>query len=103
MGNFSNIDLFSALDLDDLPEEKKKELVEKMTELVERRLMVRVLGFLSDKEKEELDALLEKNEGVHEFLKARIPNLEALTLETVENLKEDLVGLKTALLEKKAP
>lgn len=98
MNNLIDTDLFAALDLGDLAPEKKKELLDQMTALVEQRITTRVVSLLTDDEKKEMDALLEQNGDVASFLRSKIPEIESLTTETIANFKQEFLDLNQGLL-----
>ncbi|TES95894.1 hypothetical protein E3J85_01585 [Patescibacteria group bacterium] len=75
------IDIFKELELEDLPLEKKKELVAKIFRAVHIKMIERVLDFLTEEEQTELDKMRQEGrnaEEVENFLKSKVPNLEVI-------------------------
>ena len=89
-----NQNIFTLLGLNDLPEERKAALLEKMTELVQKRLALRLLESLSEPDAKAFEQLMSTHEGgdpaLMDFFRSRFSNLE-------EILKEEIVGLKQDL------
>lgn len=81
--------------LQNLPEEKQVEMVDRIGRFIYQAVLVRALDILSDKEQEEFDVLFEKDsttpEDVLRFLASKIPTLEALVAEEREKLKDDIL------------
>lgn len=91
-------DLVEEWGLKSLPEEKQKEIVERIGRLVYQAILVKSLDILSDKEQIELDLLLDEDittpEDVLVFLKSKIPTFDQLIMEERNKLKEDLIVSK---------
>ena len=87
--------IFTLLGLDSLPDDRKQELLDKMTELVQKRLSLRMLNSLSATDASALEDMLKnrsmEDPDVASFFISRMPNLE-------EVLKEEIVGLKQELV-----
>ncbi len=87
--------IFTLLGLDLLADDRKQELLDKMTELVQKRLSLRLLDSLSATDATKLEEMLKtssmEDPDVAAFFKSRMPNLE-------EVLKEEIVGLKQELV-----
>ena len=81
MQSKNQTDLFKELGLTNLPEVKKKLLLEKLFQAVHLKVVERVLDFLTAKEQKQLDNLYRGKPSeieVENFLKARVPNLELI-------------------------
>lgn len=93
--NLLTQNIFTLLGLDSLPDDHKQQLLDKMTELVQKRLSLRLLESLSTEDANRLETMLKtssmEDPAVADFFRARMPNLE-------EVLKEEIVGLKQELL-----
>jgi len=85
--------IIDLLELKNLPEEKKSALLEKMVEIIQNRITLRILDALSEKEKEELDKLMDakKEEKIDQFLREKVPNFDALTIAEILKFKEEMV------------
>src|SRR3990167_8410501 len=86
--------LISQLGLDDLPQEKKIELIMKWGNLVQKDIIMRILRELPEKDKKELDELLaekgENMEDIYKFLENKMPNLYDLVREEIEKFREEI-------------
>lgn len=96
----SNKGILEELGLKNLSAERQKELLEKMSSLIQNRVLLRVLRSLSEEDKKEFDNILETNdmEKVHRFLIEKVPGLDKITDEEVEKfrgeVKKQLSNLK---------
>lgn len=90
--NMLKQNLIKALGLENLPEEEKNTLVEKMTEVIQKRILIRITEELKDEDKDEFIKISEeKNEAVLiSFLQAKIPNLNKIILEELVSFKQQL-------------
>src|SRR3989344_4847198 len=94
--------LISQLGLDDLPQEKKIELIMKWGNLVQKDIIMRILRELPEKDKKELDELLaekgENMEDIYKFLENQKKLLkmwsEKRKLEREENYRQRQNRLK---------
>jgi len=85
--------IITALGLENLPDERKAALVEKMAALVEKNLTVRMLEGLSESDTEEFGKLEQgTDEDRAKFLQSKFTNLP-------EMLAEEIVNVKKAVLE----
>lgn len=84
--------IINILGIEALPNERKIEIVERISELVQKRLLVRVLDRLSAPKQEEFKKLLsEGKQAVLEgFLKAEAPDLADLAAEEINKVKTEL-------------
>lgn len=81
------------LGLQELPEERKLNLLSKMSELIQKRVLLRVIRSLSVVEKQEFDELLgkENDQEIYQFLIAKVPNIDEITDEEVIKFKEEII------------
>lgn len=87
------INLIELLEIEDFPEEKKYEIIEKSVDLVQKRVFLRVLKTLSAEKKDELLKLLEQEGKPDErmtFLEKHCPNF-------FEWLEEEIVKVKAEM------
>ena len=86
--------LISQLGLDDLPQEKKIELMMKWGDIVQKDIIIRVLRELPEEDKAELDKLLtakgENFEEVYKFLEGKMPNLDDIVKEEIEKFRKEI-------------
>lgn len=100
LADYFNLDLTEELDLDSLPDEKKQKLVEQMTETVTSRLNQAFLNRLDDKQKQELDEVLDRDGDVLGFLQEHIPNAEMIAAEVISNFKKEVVELEADIRQR---
>jgi hypothetical protein len=81
------------LGLQDLAEDRKIDLLSKMSDLIQKRVLLRAIKSLSVAEKEEFDKLLGKDnaQDVYRFLISKVPNIDEITDEEVIAFKEEVV------------
>lgn len=85
--------VMAALGLINLPEERKVALIEKMTELVEKNLIVRILQGLTDEDAQEFEKIINGTEEEKvKFIQAKFPNF-------AEMMQEEIVKVKQAVIE----
>jgi hypothetical protein len=88
-------DIIKEWGLEKLPRDKQVDMVERIGKMVYQAILVRSLDILSDKEQDEFDKLLDKDEttpqDVMAFLHSKIPTFEMLLGEEREKLKVDLL------------
>ena len=92
MQNKINDNIIKTLGIDTLPEDKQKEALEKLGELVYQEVMLRVLDVLSEEEKDEFEKLIEKTpdpELMFSFLALKVPNFEEIVNEETQKLKNE--------------
>lgn len=87
------------LGIEALSDEKKIALLDKMTELVQKRLLVRVLKELPEKERGDLFAAVDKDDktAMEKVLSGKAPNIAGMIEEEIINLKQELKGAVDAL------
>jgi len=75
-----------------LPPEKEQEVFDKMSDLLQKRLLLRVAADLPGDQKQELDALLQKNDPkeITAFMEKNISNFGALLREEIKKLKAEI-------------
>lgn len=95
MKNTLSSDIIKEWGLGSLPPEKQEEMVERIGRIIYQAILVRSLDILTEKEQDEFDALLDKDEttpdDVMGFLASKIPTFENMVLEERKNLKRDLL------------
>ena len=86
--------LIGILGIESLPEERKLDLLNKVTVLVEKRLMIRIFDSLPEADQNTFTQLLDKEDqaGINEFLAAKAPNLADWLQEETNTIKEELAG-----------
>jgi len=91
--------IIKLLGIESLPDEEKISIVEKVTTLVEKRLLVRVYESLDALRQKEFSEVLDKEDapGVQEFLDRHAPNLPELLEEEVLKVKQELANWSESL------
>jgi len=83
--------IIAILGIENLPQARKIQVLDKITTLVQKRLLVRIHQSLAGRFQERLGELLEAgdSETLSEFLEQHVPNLpELIEAETTEVKKE---------------
>lgn len=95
MHNILSKDMVAEWGLQNLPEIKQVEMVDRIGRLLYQAILVRSLDILSEKEQTEFDLLLDEDtttpQDVLKFLATKIPTFEQMRQEEVAKLKEDLL------------
>lgn len=85
--------IIAALGLESLPDERKAALIDKMAQLVEKNLLVRIMEGLSEVDAKDFEAVAKgTDEDKVKFLMAKYPNF-------AEMMQEEIVNVKKAVLE----
>jgi hypothetical protein len=86
-----NENIIGLLGLESLPDNEKQAMLEKMTELIQKRLMLRVMDVLSEEDAKQM-ADVEKNpQEILALIAEKVPNFEDLVKEEVVKLKEEML------------
>lgn len=84
--------IIDELNLQALDDDKKIALVDKMSEVVQKRLTLRLLDEMSEEDQGKFEAILGgSSEKVSEFLHSIFPNFLEIIQEEVIKLKQDLI------------
>lgn len=86
-------DIIKELGLEALSIEKQAELVERMSKLIYKRILLRILDKLSEEETMKLNKLLKKRnyEKVDEYIRDKVPDFASILKEEIENFQEEMV------------
>ena len=87
-----NANIIQALGLETLPTEEKDGMLEKMTDLLMKRVMLRVLDELSDEQLAEMPKEGSNPEELLTFVAEKVPTYDAI-------MNEELVKLKGEVLK----
>ena len=87
-----NENIIGLLGLESLPDGEKQAMIEKMTTLIQKRLMLRVMDVLSAEDAKQM-AEMEKNpQEILAFIVEKVPNFEDIVKEEeVVKLKEEML------------
>jgi succinate dehydrogenase flavin-adding protein (antitoxin of CptAB toxin-antitoxin module) len=86
-------DLFESLGAKDIPNEEKGELLAKMMDLVQKRVVVRISEQLNDEQIKEFERLVEAgdDEATEKYLEAQVPDYDRLFVEEAKKLRHELI------------
>jgi succinate dehydrogenase flavin-adding protein (antitoxin of CptAB toxin-antitoxin module) len=93
---FLEANIIEVLGLESLSDEQKIKMVQQMTDLAQKRLMLRVMEQLTEEEKDEFEKILGGQDvdlAAAEFIQNKVPNFD-------EMVKEEIVKVKQELIEK---
>ncbi len=91
--------ILEELGLENLPEDKKEELLSVMTESVLKRITISVLEQLSDEDKKEFDKLRDQAdaEKINQFLREKIENYDAMIEKIIKEFKQEMQATMSEL------
>ncbi len=88
-------DIIKEWGLQSIPPEKQEEVVERIGKLLYQAILVRSLDILSEKEQDDLDKLLDKDDTtpqtIFAFLESKIPTFQDLLRDEKTSLKRDIL------------
>lgn len=90
--------IIALLNLDDLPESQRAMLLDKMVDVINGRLLFRVLDSLNANSRKEFEKAMEGDDGseLENFLTTKVPNFIDMISEETAKLKAEMIGqLKT--------
>ncbi len=84
--------ILEELEINDLPEENKQQLNNRITESLIKRITVEVLERLSKEENIQFDEVVKKRdaEEVNSFLRSKIENYDNIIEKVCEELKQEI-------------
>jgi len=93
-------DILKELEIDKLPPEKREEILTAMTELLLKRLTVRVLENLHEQQQEEFSKISASGdpEKINQFFVANVPDYETIIQEEIALFKKEMKETIDALL-----
>lgn len=93
MNAIMKTNILCALGLDDLPDEKKSDLFMQMTDVILKRVSLRLMRLLPEEDLEEYLRIYDydKNRG-QEFLIKKIPNYFSIVEEEVFQFKQEVLS-----------
>lgn len=107
MSNPLNIDLEKELGLDNLPLEQQRDILANIGETIFGGVIARVIEVLDDSGKDELSAILEKEDNEEDneeellkFLEEKVPNFQDLVNEEVADFKKEGLDFFKKMQEK---
>jgi len=91
-------DIFGDLGIPDLSPEKKMNLIQLMTELLQKRVMLRALESMSEQDQLALELVENNPEEIIKFLQERVPNFLDIIQEEAIKVKEEMLQTKEQAL-----
>ncbi len=95
--------IIKELGLENLPEEKKLEILLGIGRVIQQNVILRILDELPEKDKDEFDKLLgekgDDEEAVLKFLQSKIPNLDGIVNEEIEKFKKESVDFLSNVMK----
>jgi hypothetical protein len=82
--------IIELLGLQALPYEKKTRLLEQMSNLIQQRIMLRIMDQLKDEDKDKMAEIEKDFEKIANFLAEKVPNLEDIIKDEVLKVKKEL-------------
>lgn len=89
-------DILHELGLENLPEDKQKELIGKMTETIMKKIFLETLDKLNDADKEIYAKMIDEKvspEDVDKFLAEKIPDYEQMLQKIIVDFKEEIKSI----------
>lgn len=95
MTNQITQNFLEELGLNNLPEDKKIQLLDDVGRMIQQNVIFRVIEVMNESDKDEFDRVIGENmdhpEAILNFLKAKVPNFETIVSEEVEKFKKESV------------
>lgn len=87
--------IISILGIQSLSDERKADILDQASALVEKRLLVRVMESLDDAKRQEFESMLENSnrEALQAFMTSNVPRFTDWVGEEVNNLKKEFADL----------
>lgn len=93
---FLQENIMELLELEPLSDEQKIDLLEKMVDIVQKRVMIRIIEKLDDKQHLEFAKILDENdnEKALDFLTQKIEDFPAILEEEIMKFKKEILSEK---------
>jgi hypothetical protein len=89
--------IVKELGLDNLPEDKQVEILEKIGQIIFQSVLIRVLTVMNEEDKDEFDKLLSEkandSDAVLQFLQAKVPELDEIVKDEVVKFKQETLEI----------
>ncbi len=85
-----NANIIQLLGLEALPDDRKAAILDQTSDLIQRRIMLRVMDELKDEDKDKMLEIEKDSESLANFMADKVPNLEKITQEVVLEVKKEL-------------
>lgn len=95
--NLARMDLIEELGLENLSQEQQENILSDMGEIIQQRVMLRIIEELGDGNKDEFVKLLEEKkdrpEEIEGFIRAKIPEADDIMMEEIGAYKKEIIEL----------
>lgn len=84
--------IIAILGIQSLPDEQKMQIIDQASDLVQKRLLLRILESLPSNKQTEFEQLLDTGtpDTINEFLAVNVLNMQEMMFEEVNKVKQDL-------------
>ncbi|MBU1132465.1 hypothetical protein KKC32_04445 [Patescibacteria group bacterium] len=83
--------IIGLLGLQSLPDDEKSAMLEQMNELVQKRVMLRIMEVMADEDQKQMAEMEQNPQAVLAFIGEKVPNLEDIVKEEVVKLKAEML------------
>ena len=97
LNSLLKLNLLKELGLEKLDKESQGQLLLKMTEVIEKRILHAIFAQLNPDDEHEFDRVMARNGDVLTFVRSRVPDLDRLMAEVVANFKQEMLDLNRAV------
>lgn len=85
--------IISKLGLDNLPTDRKADLLMRMADIIQKRLALRVMKLLPESALDEYIKIVDNDEiGGHKYLSMKIPNYAEIVEEEIVKFKQEITA-----------
>ena len=87
--------IFEELKIENLSDEEKTDFLARAGELLQKRILLRIIDSMNEREQEEFEKFLEEEtsqEKINQYLEEKVPNLEEIIKEETEAMRKDILG-----------
>jgi hypothetical protein len=95
--NLAKIDLIEELGLENLSKEQQEKILLDMGEIIQQRVMLRIIEELGNENKDEFVKLLEEKkdqpEEIENFIRAKVPEADDIMMEEIGAYKKEITEL----------
>jgi hypothetical protein len=84
--------IIALLGLESLPDTEKLQMLEKMSLLVQKRVLLRVMDVLQDEDADKMAVLEQNPQEMMAFIAERVPNFQEIVDEEVLKLKAEMLA-----------
>jgi hypothetical protein len=84
-------DILEEMGVDTLSEDKKIILIEKMSDIVQKRLTIRLVEEMGEEQKDDFEKIADSPDKVADFLQESFPNFMGILQEEVAKVKKEMI------------